>query len=395
MRKRGFFGVAACLLVAVALVAAGCGGGTAPEGEKEIVIGGIIDMTGPTGDVGAPFHDGAKAYVEYVNSQGGLDGNKIKLDVIDYAYDMDKAKEAYNRLVKKTKVPAILGWGTGDTDALKGFVARDEIPYISGSYSEYLTDITQSPYNFLVAASYTDQTRIALKWYYEQWGQDRAPKVSFVYNNTPFGTSHLEDAKAFAEELGFEVVADQIIELRALDATTQMLNLKNSAADFAIIQGTSNMTATVLKDARKLGVETQFIGLNWAFDEKVVELAGAASEGYMGVVPFAFPGEDVRGMADIKAYLDSKGKDFKDINQKFVQGWMSAMIIFEGVRLAGDDLTGANIRAGLETLRDYSPAGLGAPVTFSDQSHRGTEYARIGQVLDGGITYLTDWISYK
>lgn len=393
MKRRGLLGLLSVLL-AVALLAGGCGGGT-PEGEGPIVIGGIIDLTGPTSDVGMPFYEGAKAYEEYLNSLGGINGREVRLDFIDYAYNIERAKEAYNRLVKRTGVPAILGWGTGDTDALKGFVARDQIPYLSGSYAEYLVNIEEAPYNFVVAATYTDQARIALKWVKDNWPEDRAPRVAFVYNNTPFGTSHLADAKAFAEELGFEVVEDQVVDLRALDATTQMLGLKNSRADFAIIQGTSNMTATILKDARKLGLDTQFIGLNWAFDEKVIELAGAAAEGYIGVVPFAFPGDDVPGMADIKSYLESKGKSLKDINQKFIQGWVSAKILFEGVRRAGDELTGVNIRQGLESLRDFDLGGLAAPVTFTAQSHRGTEYSRLTQVVDGGVTYLTDWISYK
>lgn len=396
MKKRGFAAVF-CLLLAVALLAGGCGGGGAPPAEtkKEIVIGGIIDLTGPTGDVGSPYHDGAKAYFEYLNGKGGLDGHPVRLDAIDYAYEIKRAQEAYNRLVKSTGVPAILGWGTGDTEALKSFVAKDEIPYLSGSYSEHLTDIQACPYNFVLAASYTDQARIALKWAKDGWQEARAPKLAFVYNNTPFGTSHLEESKAFAAELGFEVVGDEVLDLKSLDATTQMLNLKNKGADYAIIQGTSNLAATVLKDARKLGVETQFIGLNWAFNEKVVSLAGAAAEGYIGVVPFAFPGEDVPGMADIKAYLDSKGKEFKDVNQNFVQGWMSAMVMLEGVRLAGDDITGPGIRRGLESLNGFDPAGLGSPITFTSESHRGSVHARLAQMQDGGIVYLTDWITYK
>jgi branched-chain amino acid transport system substrate-binding protein len=395
MKKRGLAVI--CLLLAAALLAGGCGGGSAPPAEtkKEIVIGGIIDLTGPTGDVGSPFHDGAQAYFKYLNGKGGLDGHPVRLEAIDYAYEIKRAQEAYNKLVKSTGVPAILGWGTGDTDALKGFVAKDEILYLSGSYSEYLTDIEACPYNFVLAASYSDQARIALKWAKDNWPEARAPKLSFVYNNTPFGTSHLEDAKSFAQELGFELVGDEVLDLRTLDATTQMLNLKNNGADFAIIQGTSNLAATVLKDARKLEVPTQFIGLNWAFDEKIVQLAGVAANGYIGVVPFAFPGEDVAGMADIKAYLESKGKGFGDVNQKFVQGWMSAMVMLEGVRLSGGDFTGSGIRKGLESLSGFDPAGLGAPVTFTSESHRGSVHARLAQVQDGGMVYLTDWISYK
>lgn len=388
--------LAVCLLVSLALTA-GCGGGgkQAAETQEKVKIGGIFDITGGTGDVGTPYADGARACVEFLNSKGGINGRQIELVWQDYAYDIKRAKEIYDKLVQQDKVVAILGWGTGDTEALKSIIARDKIPYISGSYSEGLLDINQCPYNFLIAASYSDQARAALKWIKDNWRENRKPRVAFVYNNTPFGRSPIEDAKRFALENGFEVVGDEVMELKVLDATTQMLDLKQKKADFAIIQGTSNLAATTLKDAKKNGVTTRFIGLNWAADEKVIQLAGEAAEGYIGVIPFCFPGENAPAMADIEAYLTSKNKSLKDINQKFVQGWVSVLVLAEGIKNAGSDLTGEGVKKGLEQLNNFSPGGLGAPITFSASSHRGTEKVRLAEVRNGKFEYLTDWFSYK
>jgi len=387
----------ACMVVSLA-AAAGCGGGgqeTAPQAQETVKIGGIFDITGGTGDVGTPYMEGARACVDFLNSKGGINGRQIELIWRDYAYDIRRASEIYQQLVQQEKVVAILGWGTGDTEALKSIIARDKIPYISGSYSEGLLDINQCPYNFLIAASYSDQARAALKWIRDNWKENRKPRVAFVYNNTPFGSSSIEDAKKFARENGFEVVADEVMELKVLDATTQMLDLKQKRADFAIIQGTSNLAATTLKDAKKNGVPTRFIGLNWAADEKVIQLAGEAAEGYIGVIPFCFPGEDAPAMADIEAWLAQNNKSLQDINQKFVQGWMSVLVLAEGIKNAGDNLTGEGIKQGLEQLNNFSPGGLGAPITFSASSHRGTEQVRLAEVKNGKFVYLTDWFSYK
>lgn len=392
----------ACVLGLTLLFAAGCGGGSDSAGptdtapKEDIKIGAIFDLTGATADVGVPFAEGARAHIDAVNAAGGIDGRKIKLLDIDYAYQIPRAIEAYNKLVKQDRVVAIIGWGTGDTDALKGFVARDKIPYVSGSYSELLLNINESPYNFLVAASYTDQAKVALKWIKDEWKDtSRAPRVALIYNDSPFGKSHLEDAKAFGLEIGIDMVGEENVDLRTLDATPQMLNLKNKKADFAVLQGTSNMTATVLKDSKKLGLETRIIGLNWAADEKVIQLAGPAAEGYIGVIPFVFPGADVPGMAAIGDWLTAKNKSFADVNQKFVQGWYSAMVMLEGVRLAGDEVTGETIGGGLESIVNFDSGGLAAPVTFTSESHRGAEQVRLAEVKDGKFEYLTDWIGYK
>ncbi|RDV82875.1 ABC transporter substrate-binding protein [Ammonifex thiophilus] len=378
------------------VVVAGCGGkGAAPSAEGPIKIGGIFDLTGATSDVGVPYAEGVRAYIDYVNQHGGINGRKVELKEIDYAYDKNRAVEAYNRLVKQERVIAILGWGTGDTEALKSMIAADKIPYISGSYAESLADIKTCPYNFLVAASYSDQAKAALKWIKDNWKGQGPPKVAFVYNDTPFGRSPIDDAKKFAKEIGIEVVGDEIVGLTALDATPQMLDLKNKGADFAIVQGTSNLAATTLKDAKKLGLKTQFIGLNWAADEKVIKLAGPAAEGYIGVIPFAFPYDNAPGLKTIKEYLASKGQKLEDKNQKFIQGWVSAMIMLEGVKRAGNNLTGEGVRKGLESLKDFDTGGLSAPITFTATSHRGTDRIRLARVENGKFVYITDWISCR
>ncbi|MBE0557601.1 MAG: ABC transporter substrate-binding protein, partial [Proteobacteria bacterium] len=47
--------------------------------QQTIKIGGIFDLTGATGDVGAPYAVAARDYINYVNKQGGVNGKKIEL----------------------------------------------------------------------------------------------------------------------------------------------------------------------------------------------------------------------------------------------------------------------------------------------------------------------------
>ncbi|WP_202820013.1 ABC transporter substrate-binding protein [Calderihabitans maritimus] len=365
-----------------------------PEQKEPIKLGAIFDITGATGDVGAPYADGAKNYIAYLNSQGGINGRKIELIDIDYAYKIPQAIEAYNKLVKQHKVVAILGWGTGDTEALVEKIRQDKIPYISGSYSENLLEIETHPYNFLVAPSYSDQIRFVLQWIKDNWTDtSRNPKVAFIYNDTGFGRSPIEDGREFAQKIGVDLVDEEIVDLKALDATSQLLNMKKTEPDFAILQETSNATATVLKDAKKLGLTTQFIGLNWAADEKVVELAGNAAEGYIGVIPFAFPYEDLPAIQEIKNWVESNGGNWAEKNQKFIQGWVSAAVMAEGMKRAGDDITGEGIQKGLESIKNFDLGGLASPVSFSAESHRGALKARLYQVKDGKFVPLTDWMS--
>src|SRR5512144_758116 len=149
---------AAAILAATSLVlTAACapgggngGGGGGGGSGGPIKIGVIADLTGATGDVGTPYNKGMLGYVKWINSKGGIDGRKIDATSKDYAYDVPTAERLYKEYVNDGVV-AIQGWGTGDTEALVKKVAADELPFMSASYAEALTDPKWAPYNFVIA----------------------------------------------------------------------------------------------------------------------------------------------------------------------------------------------------------------------------------------------------
>lgn len=397
--RKVWSGFLAILLVVGVLAACsggdekGAGDEKGTEGAKGTVkFGGIFDLTGGTGDVGTPYAEGAEAYFDSLKGEL-INGYNVEIIGDDYAYKIPEAQKMYQKLKSKDKVSAILGWGTGDTEALRQQIAADKLPYISGSYSENLKDIDESPYNFLAAATYSDQARSAITWIKENHSGG-TPTLAFLYNDTAFGKSPIEDAKKFAEENGVEVVDEQVVDLQALDATSQLLNMEKKNPDYAIIQQTWGATATILKDAKKLGIDTQFIGLNWATGEGLIPIAGDAAEGFIGVVTHAFPYEDLPGMEEIKTYLEGKGEKLEDKDQKFIQGWVSAKIMIEGMKLADDPTTGEGIRGGLEKLNNLDLGGLAAPVSFSADNHAGTNQIRLAEVKNGKFEVFTEYIGY-
>jgi len=372
---------------------------TSADGVRTVKVGGLYDITGGTGDVGTPYAEGEQAYFKHLENTDGIEGLNIQLDGKDYAYQIPEAQKIYQELRDKEKVSAVMGWGTGDTEALRQQVATDKLPYVSASYSENLKNLEESPYNFLVAASYSDQGRAIVKWIKDNH-KDGEPTLALLYNDTAFGRSPVEDIKAYAAEIGVEVVDEQVVDVTATEAQSQLLNMEKKDPDYAIIQETWGATATILKDANTLGIDTQFFGLNWASGEGVIDLVGEeVAEGYMGILSHAMPYEEFEGIEEVKEYLDAEGKTIEDINQKFIQGWAAAKVLVAGIEAASKttegEITGEEIRAGLESLKDYDMGGLGANVSFSADNHAGTEQTRLGVVKDGKWVQLTEYFSYK
>lgn len=404
------------IILLLSLLAA-CGGGNSEpasgnedeaSGEKVIKIGGIFDESGATGDVGAPYAEGAKAYYKHLNANGGIDGYQIDLISEDYAYDVSRAQQVYQKLRDRHEVVAIIGWGTGDTEALRSQIIQDEIPFFSGSYSENLKDTgSDSGFNYLTAASYSDQGRATLEWIKENHQGESPARVALVYHEGhPFSESPMQDLKDYAKENlegVVELTPDILIELGDADplVTLQSWARNNEEPDYTIINYTWGQTRNVVRDGRALGWKTQFMGLNWTAGEGLIP-EGADNQqwvdsldGYIGVVTHAFPFEDLPGMAPIIEYLESEGKTVDDINQKFVQGWTTASIFAEAAKIAiaetDGNVTGLDMKAAIESINNMDLGGLAADVSFSADKQYGTDRIRLGQLKNGEWSIITEY----
>lgn len=368
--------------------------GCRPEKSSEIRIGGMFDVTGATREISVAYADGIRLYIEYINKAGGVNGRPVHLIEMDYGYLIPRAKTVYEKLVNEYRVHAILGWGTGSTEYLRPRVASDRIPFMSASYSAKLTDINDSPYNFLIGVTYSDQMRIALKYILDQWkNPGRAPRVAFIFNDTEFGRSPVPDGISYAAKHGIDLVAQEVVSLDAREAREQLGRIRDKKADYVIIQETTWATAVILKDARRMGLPISFIGLSWSSDEKLIALAGRASEGFTGTIPFIFTDRSFPGIKPLLEYSRTKGLDVEDYISRYIQGWVTALVMVEGIRRAGDDISGPGIRKGLETIRNFDTGGITAPLTFTPSTHAGCRSLKLGQVKNGRWRIISEYLS--
>jgi len=350
---------------------------------QEIKIGGIMDTTGGTSDVGKDYAIGMEEAMKYINDQGGVNGKRIKYTWFDYGYRIPEAVTKYN-LLKRLGVVAIMGWGTGDTESLSPTVNKDKIPYVSASYSAHLTDPKKTPYNLFFSSDYSTNARACLTaWFDKKWPQKegfgkRKPRLACSYMfASPYASAPIKAIKDHATLLGFEVGDDQDVSLFALDTKSQAMAMKKFAPDVVWHGNTTMSVSATMRDAFALGLKVDHIINNWGFDENLPRLAGEAAEGAMGATPCAFYGQASKNMdivvASAKKY--SPGVPQEKRLLRTVQAWGDALVLWEAMKIAdkAGALTGPGImQKGFESLRSFE-IGLGAsPVTYTTEDHRPT-----------------------
>jgi branched-chain amino acid transport system substrate-binding protein len=365
------------LFLALGFLAGVCGVAVA----QEIKIGGIMDTTGLTSDVGKDYAIGMEEAHKYINEQGGVNGKPIKYTWFDYGYRIPEAITKY-RLLKRLGVIAIQGWGTGDTEALSPTVNKDQMPYVSASYSAHLTDPAKTPYNLFFSSDYSTNARAALTaWFDHKWPKKkdygkRKPRLACSYMfASPYASAPIKAIKDHATMLGFEIGDDQDVSLMALDTKSQIMAMKKFQPDVVWHGNTTMSVAATMRDAFALDLGADHIMNNWALDENLPRLAGEAAEGAIGATPCAFFGQDYKNMdivvASAKKYNPGIPLD-KRLNRT-IQAWGNALLLWEALIRAdkAGALTGKGImEKGFRSLRNFD-IGLGAaPITFTDKDHR-------------------------
>jgi branched-chain amino acid transport system substrate-binding protein len=385
--------VATAAAASLALSACAPGGKGASEegGGGPIKIGVLADLTGPTADIGTPYNEGMLGYVDWLNAEGGIEGRDVEALSKDYGYDVPTAERLYKEYINEGVV-AIQGWGTGDSEALMNKVAADELPFMSASYAEILTDPEQAPYNFVVAPTYSDQARVGLNWIAEDAGE--SADVAYFHNDSPFGTAPIKDARAWISEREL----DLSMETYAMPAGSAnyigvLAQAKSQGAKYVLMHDTFSPAAQVAKDIKAQGLDMQLVCLNWCADETFINIAGPAAEGAALVQPFAPITADLEGHDPIQEFLKGKGSSLDKEGLHYAQGWYTMHVMAEGIRQAlenGDELSGPAIKEALETMGPIDTGGVigTGEVEFSAESHRGSTGTGIYVAKDGEMQPL-------
>ena len=373
--------------------------GTKPEmakpAGKDIVIGVLADLTGATADVGRPYNEGMLAYVDSINAGGGIKGRKISALSEDYAYKVPNAEEKYKKYVQAGAI-AIQGWGTGDSEALRPKVKGDQLPFMSASYAEVLTDPKQSPYNFVVAPTYSDQMRVALD---QIAAADANAQVAVFHHDSPFGNAPVGDGEQWIKDKGYKLgYKAYAMKAGSTDFVGLLQQAKDQGAKYIVIQNVSSPAATVARDIAAQKLDMRIVCLNWCSDELFIKLAGAGAEGQWMVQPFAPPGVGKPGHESVRTYAKGKGVDLDAKGLHFVQGWYTMHVMAKGIEKVladGKEVTGPNLHAALETMDPVDTGGVIGPVRFSAESHRGATASGVYKVEGGKMVEVAAAVTPK
>jgi branched-chain amino acid transport system substrate-binding protein len=374
----------------VALGAAGCGGddetssagGSSGEEKAPITVGLIGARVGPIANIGTGIGEGLKDWIEYTNSKGGANGHPIKLVEIESQYEVPRGLEVYQRL-KQEKATAIVVAGTAISVAVTPLAATDKIPLIyPGQGNAQSTDGKKFPYGFPLAPTYPDQASAALKAFVDGFKGEGKPKVACIGWDAPPGKEYCDALEKAAGELGAEVVVNNAVSVKALDATPQVLEVKRAQPDATFHSTAFKQAASVLSAYCNEDVKGPLYTWHWALSENEIKAAGAEcaeKAQYGGTGMARLPSTDPEGLELLRAWWKEEGKQNNEVsenNQVYGNGLAIGQLVVEGVtkaaEAAGDgEVTSETLKQGLESIKDFDANGSLCPTTVTADDHGG------------------------
>jgi branched-chain amino acid transport system substrate-binding protein len=385
--------------IAVALMTVA---GTAVAQQKEVMIGGQCDRTGPTQIVGVVICPAIQDYIDLVNSTGGIEGYKIKYNELDNEYKVPQAVEEYQRQ-KQAGAVSMAIYGTPQVQALNQKLVEDKIPGTSPGFGiSASADGNRFPYLFPVAATYWSQSAAAVQFIKDKLGGSlKGKKIAYVYYDNPAGHEPLPILEDLQKIEGFEL-RSFAVPPPGVEMGAQVLDIaQRYRPDFVINHLFGRSPSVAIKEYKRAGYPlSKVIGLVWASAEADILAAGGwpVAEGYH-TLQFAGAGDDYPVRQEIKAMYKAQGKEppkTMDDTVIYNRGLLIAAIHLEAVRNAlkangGKQPTGEDIKKGFEQIHDFTLGGLFPPLKITQSDHEGGGWVQIFQAHDGKFVKETDW----
>ncbi|SOD98021.1 ABC transporter substrate-binding protein [Blastococcus haudaquaticus] len=118
--------------------------GSSAGSDEPIVVGMSFPLSGPLSGAAA-VADGAAAYFERVNAEGGVDGREIDYQVLDDGYDPARQAENARQLVDQEDAGVVLTFG-GISSATAPYLNGEKVAHVAFGTQAALSDTDTTPY---------------------------------------------------------------------------------------------------------------------------------------------------------------------------------------------------------------------------------------------------------
>ena len=336
---------------------------------NSITVGTISTQTGTLASNFSSLIYGERAYFNYINAQGGVNGRKI-----DYKYALDDAgnpttfNQLANTLINQDHVFAVTGVGTAFFSP--NLFVEAKIP----TYGYNVTGNWAGPPNLFAAGGSVQYYPAAgPQVAYVARKTQKKPSLAFIAYNVAASAASCQSEQNSLKAAGYTVsYSDLKVSYPGSTVATDVQRMKQAGSNMVVSCMDVQGNVTMARAIKQYGLNMTQLWFN-GNDTSTLQQNQSLMQGiYFDIshVPFSAPTKLYPGLklylAQMKKYEPKYAQD-----EVALQGWESADLFVQGVKLAGKNLTQASVIAADNSLTSYTSGGLAAPINWKSAGHSG------------------------
>ena len=355
------------------------------------VVGVSAAMTGPGAATYAPVVDAMRAYIDHVNSKGGVNGKPIRLLVQVDGAEPSKAAANAKKLLAQDKVLMLINTSLSSTYAPMIAEARQaHVPlYFGGSVCPKETYPPADPMLFCSSAfgaNLDSQGALAFVK-----AQAKEPvRIGFAAMAIPIARAEIDYAEGLSKTMGMTPVEKQISPPLAPDYTPFATKLKEANPNWMFSWSPWVSQVRTFEAMRRLGWSGRYV--TWAHLNAEDELARIKDGDFYVIGTNAFFQDDLPIHAEIRAVAHRA--NLKYPVTYLTEGFIAGMVIESTLRNTPWPPTPQKVLAAMNGLKVDMKGLRGGPLEWTKDNHfRTKQYYRVWKWDTGkaAVVRVQDW----
>lgn len=311
---------------------------------REVVIGVLYPMTGPSAQIGIDarniinvavdiINNGANINLPLAKSKGlpRLGGAKVRVVFVDHQGSAALGQSEAERLITQEKVHALLGaYQSAVTTTASQVAERMGIAFVNADSSS--PALTERGFKWFFRTSPHDghfsQVMFEFMQDFEKKRSIKFKSVAILNEDTTFGTDSSKVQEELAKKYGYEVVAKIPFRTGTTSLDAEVGRLKGANADVLLPSLYTSDAILLIRTARNLDYNPKLIIAQDAgyTDPKFVTEMGKQAEAALTRAPFAL---DLAARKPLIPVVDemfkkvSGGRDLADVSARAFTGFMT------------------------------------------------------------------------
>ena len=347
----------------------------------EIVVGSILDLSGPLAAEGIAIKNGLTLAFDEINAKGGVGGRKIRLVARNSIYDPDKARAAARALLGEGIFAMIGSNGTPPVSATMGMVLDAGILHLFPFVPARPTYTPSQRLEFSIDLPVAAQVQVGVKALLDERG---TLKVGVLYRDDALGRAALKGAARELARRGLKLVGTARYAAGTNDFAQQTAALRRDGVELVVLGAVPQETFGALAAARRARWFPVFLCPSSCYVPEAATLGGRAVAGLYSVATTPIPYPDLRGRT-LRGWVRRYERRFRAVaSPQALRAYLDGRLFAEALKRAGPHPTPLHFARVLEAMPPWTdPVYGGLPVDFTATDHIGLHAGYLAQIARG------------